>query len=276
MRYGFVIPGGDVEALIEMAQEIEAAGWDAVFVGDGVYGTDPWIALAAIAVRTTRVRLGPLVTPASRRRPWKLASETATLDRLSHGRVILPVGLGAINTGFEQVGERTDRTLRAQLLDEGLEVVTRFWSGQPFDYDGRHYHVHWDMQWSYSPVQRPRIPIWVVGAWQRERSLSRAVRYDGVLAVKMDVSGPSSGMTADDIRALKQFITERRERGIGGEPPFDIVLEGVTPLGDRAGADEAVRPLAEAGATWWIESMWDEPGGLDVVRARIRQGPPKV
>src|SRR5215831_7866800 len=122
MRYGFVIPSGDVETLIEVAQEIEAAGWDAVFVGDGVYGTDPWVSLAAIAVQTTQVRLGPLVTPASRRRPGKLASETATLDRLSHGRVILPVGLGAINTGFAQVGEQTDRKLRAQRLDEGLEI----------------------------------------------------------------------------------------------------------------------------------------------------------
>src|SRR5215469_16125220 len=133
MRYGFVIPGGDVETLIEAAQEIETAGWDAVFVGDGVYGTDPWVALAAIAVQTTQVRLGPLVTPASRRPPWKLASETATLDRLSHGRVILPVGLGAINTGFAQVGEPADRKLRAQLLDECLQIGTSVWSGQPLN-----------------------------------------------------------------------------------------------------------------------------------------------
>lgn len=272
MRYGFVIPGGDVETLIELAQEIEAAGWDAVFVGDGVYGTDPWIALAAIAVRTARVRLGPLVTPASRRRPWKLASEAATLDRLSRGRVILPVGLGAINTGFAQVGEQTGRKLRAQLLDECLEVVTGFWSGRPFDYDGRHYHVHWDMDWSYTPVQQPRIPIWVVGAWPRERSLVRALRYDGVLAVKMDEGGPSSGITAAEIRALKRFAVERR----GDETPFDIVLEGVTPLGDRARADAAMLPVAEAGATWWIESMWDAPGGMDAVRTRIRQGPPRI
>jgi alkanesulfonate monooxygenase SsuD/methylene tetrahydromethanopterin reductase-like flavin-dependent oxidoreductase (luciferase family) len=272
MRYGVVIPGGDVDTLIEVAQEIEAARWDAVFVGDGVYGTDPWIALAAIAVRTTRVRLGPLVTPASRRRPWKLASETATLDRLSHGRVILPVGLGAINTGFAQVGEQTDRQLRARLLDECLEVVMGFWSGRPFAYDGRHYHVHWDMDWSYTPVQQPRIPIWVVGAWPWERSLARALRYDGVLAVKTEAGGPSSDMTADEIRALKRLVAERR----GSEMPFDIVLEGVTPLGDRAQADAAVMPLAEAGATWWIESMWDAPGGMNAVRVRIRQGPPEV
>ena len=116
-RYGFVIPGGDVETLVAVAQESEAAGWDAVCVADGVYGTDPWVALAAIAVCTATVRLGPLVTPASRRCLWNLASESATLDRLSRGRVILPVGLGAINTGLEQVGETTDRRLWAQPLD---------------------------------------------------------------------------------------------------------------------------------------------------------------
>src|SRR5262249_11286524 len=182
MRYGFVIPGGDGDALIEVAQEIEAAGWDAVFVGDGVYGTDPWVTLAAIAAHTTQVRLGPLGTPASRPRPWELASETATLDRLSPGRGTFSGGLGAVHTGFAQWGYQTDRKLRAQLLDECLEIVTSFWTGRPFDYDGSHYHVHWDMEWSYTPAQQPRIPIWVVGAWPWERSLARALRYDGVLA----------------------------------------------------------------------------------------------
>lgn len=272
MRYGFVIPGGDIDVLVEMAREIETAGWDGVFVGDGVYGTDPWIALTAIAMNTTTIRLGPLVTPASRRRPWKLASETATLDRLTRGRVILPVGLGAINTGFEQVGEQTDRGTRAQLLDECLEVVTRFWSGQPFDFDGAHYHVHWDMEWSYTPVQQPRIPIWVVGVWPRERSLAHALHYDGLLAVGMGKDGPTSTVSPDDIRALRRYVEERR----GNRTPFDVVLEGVTPIGDRVAADAVIAPLAEAGATWWIESMWDEPGGMDAVRSRIRQGPPTV
>src|SRR5438067_2239435 len=184
MKYGFVIPGGDVLDHIEIAEEIEAAGWDAVFVADGVYGTDPWVSLAAIAVRTRRMRLGTLLTPVSRRRPWKLASETATLDRLSHGRVVLSVGLGAIDTGFDQVGEATDRKVRAELLDEGLELLKLFWSGHPFSFEGDHYHVEWDNTWSYTPVQSPRIPIWVVGAWPWKVSVVRAARFDGLIAAK--------------------------------------------------------------------------------------------
>src|SRR5215210_1665136 len=155
MQYGFVIPGGDVPEIVDVAQEIEDAGWDGVFVADGVYGTDPWVSLGAMAARTERVRLGTLLTPVARRRPWKLASETATLDRLSNGRAILSVGLGAIDTGFDSVGEATDRKVRGELLDEGLELLARFWSGQPFSYHGKHYNVEWGTDWSYKPVQSP-------------------------------------------------------------------------------------------------------------------------
>ena len=272
MKFGFVIPGGDVETLLEIAQEVEVYGWDGVFVADGVYVTDPWIVLAAIAVRTSHIRIGTLLTPASRRRPWKLASETATLDQLSHGRVILPVGLGATNTGFDKVGEQTDRKVRARLLDESLEIVTRFWSGQPFHYQGNHYHVNWDVDWSYTPVQKPRIPIWVVGAWPKERSIRRALRYDGLLATTIQSDSSLTPPTPTDIQAMKQFIdTQRSEK-----TPFDIIVEGVTPLDAPEQANTIVSSFAEAGATWWIESMWDVPGGLDVVRARVRQGPPKM
>jgi alkanesulfonate monooxygenase SsuD/methylene tetrahydromethanopterin reductase-like flavin-dependent oxidoreductase (luciferase family) len=271
MHYGFVIPGGDVDVLLEVAQEIEAAGWDGVFIADGVYGTDPWVSLAAIATRTNRVRLGTLLTPVSRRRPWKLASETATLDRLSNGRVTLTVGLGAIDTGFDRVGEQTERAVRAQLLDEGLEVITRFWSGQPFRYEGQHYQVNWGTDWLYTPVQTPRIPIWVVGAWPKERSLQRALRYDGLLAARIDPSSGFAQITPADVREIKQYIDTHRT----GETPFDLIVEGVSPIGSLEEAAATVRPFAEAGATWWIESMWEVPGGLETVRRRIHQGPPR-
>lgn len=270
MKYGFVIPGGDVETLIDIAEQIENAGWDGVFVADGIYGTDPWISLAAIAVRTQRVRIGTLLTPASRRRPWKLASETATLDRLSHGRVILPVGLGAIDTGFDRVGEQVDRKIRAQLLDESLEIITRLWSGQPFQFDGTHYHVNWDVDWPYTPVQTPRIPIWVVGAWRRKHSMQRALRYDGVLIAKMQDNGSFGEVTPVDVQQVKQYIDQNRSE----KTPFDIIIEGVTPIGELDQADAVVAPFAQAGATWWIESMWGSPGGMDAVVARIKQGPP--
>jgi len=273
MQYGFVIPGGDVATQVTVAQEIEAAGWDGVFIADAVYGIDPWVVLSAMAVKTERVRLGTLLTPASRRRPWKLASETATLDHLSHGRMVLPVGLGAIDTGFGNVGEQTDRKVRAQLLDETLELVTRFWSGKPFKFAGAHYQVDWDLEhWLYAPVQTPGIPIWVVGAWSYQRSMQRALRYDGLLTAKIQADGSFPDITPADIQAIKQYVDEQRTQ----ESPFDIIVEGVTPIGDGEKAASIVAAYAQAGATWWIESMWTAPGGMDAVRERIKQGPPRI
>ena len=127
MRYGFVYPGGDARDAAECAREAERAGWDGFFVWEPVWGVDAWITLAGVAMRTKRIRIGTMITPVSRRRPWKLASETATLDRLSNGRLILAVGLGATDTGFIQFGEETDRKTRAELLDEGLDIVTGLW-----------------------------------------------------------------------------------------------------------------------------------------------------
>ena len=272
MKYGFVIPGGDVLEHLEIAQEIEAAGWDGVFLGDAVYWMDPWVSLAGIAVRTERVRLGPLLTPVSRRRPWKLASETMTLDRLSGGRVILPVGLGAVDTGFAQVGEETDRRVRAQLLDEGLEVVERFWSGKPFSYAGDHYKVEWGGDWLFTPVQQPRIPVWVVGVWGRKASMRRALRWDGVLASKIGSDGLFNSPTADDVRSIREYADVNRSQST----PFDIVVEGITPTSDQRSWPSRIKPLADAGATWWIESMWEVPGGLDAVLERVRLGPPRI
>jgi alkanesulfonate monooxygenase SsuD/methylene tetrahydromethanopterin reductase-like flavin-dependent oxidoreductase (luciferase family) len=223
-------------------------------------------------VKTERVRLGTLLTPVSRRRPWKLASELATLDRLSHGRAVLCAGLGATDTGFESVGEATDRKTRSQLLDEGLELLTLFWNGKHFKYKGEHYKINWNVGWLYTPVQQPRVPIWVVGAWPREASMRRPLRYDGVLAAKMTGPGAFEQPTPDDIRAIKAFVDENRTE----TTPFEIIVEGVTP-GDDAGRTAAIlQPYAEAGVTWWIESMWDVPGGMKAVRRRIKQGAPGV
>jgi alkanesulfonate monooxygenase SsuD/methylene tetrahydromethanopterin reductase-like flavin-dependent oxidoreductase (luciferase family) len=141
MKFGFVFPGGEARTAAEFAQQAEAAGWDGFFAWEPVWGVDAWVSLTAAAMRTERIRLGTLITPLSRMRPWKLASETATLDRLSNGRVILSVGLGAVDTGFEAFGEVTDRRTRAELLDEGLEILTGLWRGQPFQFQGKHYTV---------------------------------------------------------------------------------------------------------------------------------------
>src|ERR1700686_4535348 len=169
MQYGFILPHGDIHTLADLAHEAEAAGWDGVFYWDGIYIQeagpmyDPWIVLAAMALRTERVRLGLILTPPSRRRPWKLACETVTLDHLSHGRLILPVGLGALEDGgFGKVGEVTDRRQRAELLDESLEILTGLWSGQPFSFQGKHYHVE---EMTFLPPRcSPRASL--SGSWE--------------------------------------------------------------------------------------------------------------
>jgi len=281
MRYGFIIPTGDPRTVAELAHEAEEAGWDGAFYWDGMavggdwdevggHVYDPWVVMAAMAMRTDRVRLGAIVTPPSRRRPWKLARETMTLDRLSNGRLVVPVGLGAVDS-FGRVGEETDRKTRAAMLDEGLQILTGLWSGEPFAFDGDHYRLG-EMAFRPPPVQRPRIPIWVVGAWPRPKSMARALRYDGILPNFFDPDGSMGEGTPERYAEIAAHVAERRT-----EPgPFEIVVEGVTPADDPAQAADIVRPFAAAGGTWWVESPWQAPNQPDDLRRRIAAGPPRV
>ena len=273
MKFGFVFPRGDARMAAEFAYQAELAGWDGFFVWEPVWGVDAWVSLAAAAMRTVRIRLGPMITPVSRMRPWKLASEAATLDNLSNGRVILSVGLGALDTGFAAFGEVTDRKARAELLDEGLDIVTGLWGGQPFRYAGKHYQVHEaEFLPPPPPVQQPRIPIWVVGAWPRSKSMRRALRYDGLLPAIMGEDGKvrMSAATPDEIGQIKAYVDSNR----AATTPYDIVVEGETPGENRTRAMQVIQPYAEAGATWWIEAMWTA-SNLESVLERIKQGPPR-
>jgi alkanesulfonate monooxygenase SsuD/methylene tetrahydromethanopterin reductase-like flavin-dependent oxidoreductase (luciferase family) len=282
MHYGFVIPNGDVKVVVELAVEAEAAGWDGVFIPDCIAidtedypqmpAYDPWVALGAIAARTRRIRMGTMLTPVSRRRPWKLARETATLDYLSNGRLVVPVGLGALDdAGFGKVGEATDRKTRAELLDEGLDILAGLWTGQPFSYSGKHYQIQ-EMTFLPPPVQTPRIPIWVVGAWPRSKSMQRALRWDGLLPNKINDDDSRGDVTPEDIRAMRDYISEHRTQ----TTPFDIIMEGRTPGDYPAQASATVRAFVEAGITWWNEAMWEAPNSPEDVCARIRQGPPRI
>jgi hypothetical protein len=273
MNYGFVLPSGDARTAAEFAHEAEAAGWDGFFVWEPVWGVDAWVSLTAAAMQTECIRLGTMLSPISRMRPWKLASETATLDHLSCGRVILSVGLGALDTGFEEFGEVTERRIRAELLDEGLDILTGLWRGQPFNYEGKHYKIK---ETSFypppAPVQKPRIPIWVVGAWPRTKSMQRALRYDGLLASVMDDDGKVrvTGPTPEEVGAMKAYVDANRSQ----ITPFDIIIEGETPGDTPKKAAALVRRWAEVGATWWIETMWSTLVAGQVL-ARIQQGPPR-
>jgi hypothetical protein len=274
VKYGFVLPYGDARTAADFAFAAEQAGWDGFFVWEPVWGWEAWMMLTAAAMRTQRIKLGTMITPVSRMRPWELASKTVTLDHLSNGRVILAVGLGAVDTGFTEFGEVTDRKTRAELLDEGLDIITGLWHGQPFDYDGKHYHIKETKFYPLPPpVQQPRIPIWVVGAWPKKKSMQRTLEYDGLLPNAMDDHGQHVHLTTDHVREMKAYIDTQHAL----TTPFDIVVEGKTPGADSDRAAEITREWAEAGASWWIEALWgdpDQPVDLEAVRQRIQQGPP--
>jgi alkanesulfonate monooxygenase SsuD/methylene tetrahydromethanopterin reductase-like flavin-dependent oxidoreductase (luciferase family) len=268
VRFGFLITEGDPRTAAQLAAEAEDAGWDGVFYWDAIAIADmdiydPWVVMAAMAMTTKRVRLGAIVSPPSRRRPWKLARETMTLDRLSDGRLIVPVGLGALDdAAFGNVREATEARTRAEMLDESLAILEGLWSGEPYGHEGKHYRFA-PMAFRPTPVQRPRIPIWVVGAWPNERSVRRALRYDGILPQTND---------PEQIRALVTYIA--RERVPTSDLPYEIMVEGVTPP-DPAEAGAILAPQAEAGATWWVESDW-QGATIESLRRRLSAGPPVI
>ena len=275
MKHGIILTTGTLDEMIGMAVEAEAAGWDGIFYWDAIaiggYAPiyDPWVTMAGFAAATERVTLGAIITPPSRRRPWKLAKETATLDHLSHGRLVMPVGLGVLeDQGYRNTGEETDLRTRAEMLDESLEILTRAWTGEPFSFSGKHYQVS-EMQQQPGSFQQPRIPIWVVGVWPRPKSMARAFRYDGVIPQYAEDEGIISHTNPDRVRAIAAAAREQRPADAG---PFDIIAEGISPADDPAAARALIAPYAEAGATWWIESRW-QGETVDSLRARILAGP---
>jgi alkanesulfonate monooxygenase SsuD/methylene tetrahydromethanopterin reductase-like flavin-dependent oxidoreductase (luciferase family) len=273
MKYGFVFPSGDARTAADLAIELEKSGWDGIFVWEPVWGVDAWVTLTACAMVTERLRLGTMLTPPSRMRPWKLASETATLDNLSAGRVILACGLGAPDVGFEAFGEVTDRRQRAELMDEALKIITGLWQGTPFAYHGKHYNIDVPadfMTKPAAPVQKPRIPIWVVGAWPGDKSMSRVAKYDGWLPTSRGDDSNFRQSKPDEVRAGKAWLAERRSGRA-----YDIVMEGDTSQDSDEVARTTVRAMADAGATWYIEAMWAAENHSAVVE-RARRGPPRI
>lgn len=280
MQHGLELPnmcpGGNVQVLVQLACLAEEAGWDGVFLEDYIIHHaatdaptfDPWVVLTAIALRTERVRLGTTITPLSRRRPWKLAREAVTLDHLSHGRLILGVGIGDRgDPGFAQVGEITDAKQRARMLDEALDVLVGLWSGQPFSYRGEHYQVR-DVTFLPRPMQQPRIPIWVGGSWPHKGPVQRAARWDGIVPYKDTHGRGWQDMTPDDVQALKAELSSQRSAS------FEIMLGGRRRGMDWEQERALIRSLAEAGATWWGEYI--EPDDLEDLQGcieRVKQGP---
>jgi alkanesulfonate monooxygenase SsuD/methylene tetrahydromethanopterin reductase-like flavin-dependent oxidoreductase (luciferase family) len=223
-----------------------------------------------MALSTKRIRLGTTVTPLSRRRPWKLARETVTLDHLSNGRLILGVGVGDVtDRGFAQVGEVTNTRQRAQMLDEALEVLVGLWSGEPFRYQGTFYQVQ-EVTFLPRPVQVPRIPIWVGGNWPHPGVIRRAARFDGFCGGKVYAAGEAWLLTSAEVQTLKATIEQQRR--VAG--PYDIALGGAERGPDWEQERATIKALAQAGATWWME--WVAPCGQEELRSRIKQGPLRI
>jgi alkanesulfonate monooxygenase SsuD/methylene tetrahydromethanopterin reductase-like flavin-dependent oxidoreductase (luciferase family) len=266
MKFGFVVPWADAEDVGDLAAAAEAAGWDGLFVWEPVWGVDAWISLGLAAARTSRIRLGTLLTPPSRRRPWELASQVATVDRISHGRVTLSVGLGAIDSGFDTFGEECDRRTRAALMDECLDIVCGLWAGQPFGYDGTHFTVRpTEFPTIGHTVQQPRVPIWCVAALGRPTSMRRAMKWDGVIPQVLEPGNGARQPHLDEVVDLRSQLDALRP-----DDHVDIVIEGTV-------TEHSPAAYADAGATWWIESMWDAMAEHSPVAAavdRLQQGPP--
>lgn len=294
MRCGIYLPNfgawGDARAVAETAREAEAAGWDGVFLWDHVdrdFRTDvvdPWVALAAAAMATRTVKLGALVTPIARRRPWKLARETVSLDRLSDGRLVFGAGLGSAGGAraeWAAFGEEMDPGRRARMLDEGLDVLVALWSGEPVSADGDCFRVATD-GFRPTPLQQPRIPVWIAGGWPARRPFRRAARWDG--AFPLFGWRGAAGDHLDAARDCIAFLREERGRNALPWEGFDVVhLSAPTPGDDPARGAEIAAPFAEAGVTWWLERItpdefgaeWAGPWPGEAMNERVRQGPPR-
>jgi alkanesulfonate monooxygenase SsuD/methylene tetrahydromethanopterin reductase-like flavin-dependent oxidoreductase (luciferase family) len=279
MKYGLDIPTAGAYAnartLATLAAEAEEAGWDGFFLWDVLFAqdqptipvVDPWIALAAIAMRTHHIRIGAMLTPLPRRRPWQVARQTVALDYLSNGRLVFGAGLGYQALDFTPFNEEYDSKIRAEKLDEGLEVLRGLWSGETFSFQGKHYQVN-EVTLLPKPLQSPRIPVWLAGGWPRHKPLRRAARWDGIyLMAANQVTGES--LTPEEIREIVAYVNTYRE----ADDPFDVAINGE--LTDPRQRVEMIQRYSEAGATWWVEV--EAPGqSFGEYQKRIRQGPPRV
>ncbi|MCB7137916.1 LLM class flavin-dependent oxidoreductase [Cellulosimicrobium marinum] len=289
MKVGVVGSFGSATQVVEMAVAAEEHGWDGFFSWDGISVMavdtfDPWAMLAAAAVRTERVTLGAMVFALPRRRPWEVARQALTVDHLSGGRLVLPVGVGVLDDGgFSAVPDQPQELrARAEQLDDALAFLDRAWTGEPFAFAGTRLKTG-EMQFLPRPVDRPgtghRVPVWPVGVWDAarppRRSLDRALRADGTVLQLRGERG-FDVPTPDDVSALVSWLTARRaELGLPADRPFDVVLQGELPA-DRAAATEQLADLAEAGATWWVESRWNpDTATPTALLDTIRQGPPR-
>jgi probable F420-dependent oxidoreductase len=268
VRFGIALANigtySDPRVAARVAEAAEACGWKGIFVWDhlgftwGPPSADPWIALAAMASASERLRLGTAVTPVARRRPHVLANQVATLDVLSGGRVIFGAGLGGSPSEFAKFGEPTDAKVRASMLDEGLELLRRLWSGEEVTHHGKHYTVE-GVTLAPAPVQKP-LPIWIGG--NKLASRRRAARWDGW--IPDSTYPPNAGASPEDVAEGLTLVRGLREGRLPSD--FDVAVIGETGRGD-------LRAYEDAGVTWWLESVHDQRGSHEEMLELITAGP---
>jgi len=280
VKFGIDLPNygefGDPELLLDLAVEAEAADWDGFFLWDHLVSdgrtpaTDPWVVMSAVAVRTEHIRFGPMVTPLARRRMNKLARETVALDHLSRGRFILGVGLGHFDDReFAAFGDAGDRKVRGRVLDESLDVLAGLWSGEEFTFEGEFLQAR-TSPFLPTPLQRPRIPIWVAGLWPNKKPMRRAAAWDGAFPIGAGLD-LTQQMSPRDITDVIAYIADLRT----DDAPFDIVHAGLM-SGDRAADTKMTQVYADAGVTWWLEHVYTGRMSPAAVREAIRSGPPRT
>jgi hypothetical protein len=287
MRFGFVMPFGDAAQVAEAAAQAQDAGWDALFVWEALWGEDAWVSLTAAAMVADRIRLGTMLTPVSRVRPWDLASRVSTLDRLSGGRVTLGAGLGALHDGWLAFEADEGRAVRVRRLEECLDIYAGLLRGQPFSYQGTYYRATpTEFMLPEPPVQQPHPPVWLVGAHDyaregsaRQPSMERAARWQGWLPQVIDGEFRGKPRSPEELASLTAEVSRYRA-DLGIAEPIDVCFEGAFYGAEgRKSSDQDVTAWAQAGATWWIEGAWEldrDAAGSAELRRRISAGPPPL
>ncbi|MFX1283026.1 MAG: LLM class flavin-dependent oxidoreductase [Promethearchaeota archaeon] len=260
----------DPQDYLELSILAEESNWDGFFIWDHMHLNkdsanpilDPWITLAGIATKTKELRIGTTVTALARRRPWKVARETVSLDRLSNGRLILGIGLG-VDTEFRDFGEDDDPQVRGKKLDEGLDILTGLWTGEPFSYQGQFFQIN-EVKFIPKPVQKP-IPIWVGGTWPNKKPFRRAAKFNGIFPIREGFEEP---LWTDDIKEIIKYIKLHRKTS----EPFDVIHPVVTSA--KKEENQWIYDYIDAGVTWIVECIYPGRGSSKNIQQIVRNGPP--
>ena len=277
INYGLYVmnfgESSDLRTLVELGIEAEGAGWNGFFLTDAVMyhtdghepTTDTFTALAAIASKTNHVRLGTSVAVLPRRLPWQVAKETAVIDQLSNGRLILGVGIGGeVEVEFGKFGQETSLRILGEKLDESLDIITGLWSGKEFSYHGKHYQID-RARFTPTPIQQPRVPIWIGGSWPNKPPFRRAARWDGSIPIKHE---KTVNLEPSDLLEIRAFVNKYRKN----TGRFDIAVIGNGPSVEKI--ESRRLEYERQGITWWLKYLPTYRNSVKEMHEQVKEGPP--